>query len=124
MQFLADESCDFAVVRALRTVGHDVTAVKDIAAGATDEEVIRLQLDDNRILLTEDRDFGRLVFASAAQSPGVLYLRFPASTRKALVDTVIALVEQEGERLVNAFVVVQPGRVRITSRDTSLKSAD
>ena len=27
MRFPADESCDFAVVRALRDVGHDVTAV-------------------------------------------------------------------------------------------------
>jgi hypothetical protein len=26
MRFLADESCDFAVVRALRTAGHDVQA--------------------------------------------------------------------------------------------------
>ena len=27
MRFVADEGCDFAVVRALRTAGHDVTAI-------------------------------------------------------------------------------------------------
>jgi len=30
VRFLADESCDFAVVRALRAVNHDVTAIVDI----------------------------------------------------------------------------------------------
>jgi hypothetical protein len=29
MRFLADESCDFAVVRALRAAGHDVLAVAE-----------------------------------------------------------------------------------------------
>ena len=40
VRFLADESRDFALVRALRQVGHDVTAVKEIMPGAEDEKVI------------------------------------------------------------------------------------
>ena len=40
MRFLADESCDFAVVRALRAEGHAVKAVSEVAAGASDEKVI------------------------------------------------------------------------------------
>ena len=40
MRFLADESCDFAVVRALGADGHAVTAVGEVAAGASDEKVI------------------------------------------------------------------------------------
>ena len=37
MHFLADESCDFAIVRALRDVGHDVKEVRDISPGALDD---------------------------------------------------------------------------------------
>src|SRR6266545_5018669 len=32
MRFLADESCDFRVIRALRAAGHDVVAVAEVAA--------------------------------------------------------------------------------------------
>jgi hypothetical protein len=39
MRFLADESCDFRIVRALRAAGHDVTAVIEFAAGAEDGAV-------------------------------------------------------------------------------------
>jgi hypothetical protein len=34
MRFLADENCDLAVVRALRSAGHDVALVKDLCPGA------------------------------------------------------------------------------------------
>ena len=40
MRFLADESCDFAVVRALRAAGHEVSAVAEMARGAKDAEVM------------------------------------------------------------------------------------
>lgn len=116
MRFLTDENCDFAIVRALRDAGHDVTIVKDSAPGASDEAVIRMTLDEDRILVTEDSDFGRLVFASDMDSPGVLYLRFPASARQTMVDTVVDLVKREDTRLAQCFVVVQPGRTRITER--------
>jgi hypothetical protein len=42
MRLLADESCDFSVVRALRAAGHDVKAVVETHRGASDEDVIQL----------------------------------------------------------------------------------
>ena len=60
MRFLADESCDYAVVRALRSAGHDVVAVADTNAQAPNTEVADLAASDGRILLTEDKDFGQL----------------------------------------------------------------
>ena len=58
MRFLADESCDFAVVRALREAGHDVAAITEISPRATDEAVIERAAREERMLLTEDKDFG------------------------------------------------------------------
>jgi hypothetical protein len=37
VRFLADESCDFAVVTALRAARHDVTAIVEINPGAEDD---------------------------------------------------------------------------------------
>jgi predicted nuclease of predicted toxin-antitoxin system len=63
-RFLADESCDFSVVRRLQAQGFDVTALLEVDRGAPDERVIELARSEQRILITEDRDFGRLVFAA------------------------------------------------------------
>jgi len=45
------------------------------AAGADDDVVIAAARDEDRILLTEDRDFGQLVYAQGHRTGGVLYLR-------------------------------------------------
>ena len=60
MRFLADEGCDFAVVRTLRTAGHDVVAILEIAPRAEDTEIIDLAIREQRVLLTEDKDLGSL----------------------------------------------------------------
>jgi len=114
MRFLADESCDFAIVRALRAAGHDVLAVQEISPRSEDPEVIELAIRENRVLLTEDKDFGQLVFAHGGRNTGIVLIRFPSTARKQIADDVVRLVEIEGEGLKGCFAVLQPGRVRIS----------
>ena len=113
MRFLADESCDFSAVRALRAAGHDVVAVAEVSPRAVDERVMGLAVRGRRLLLTEDKDFGQLVFANQRATGGVILVRFPAAARGGLARAVVDLVEARGTRLIGHFVVVQPGRVRI-----------
>jgi len=61
IRFLADESCDFAVVRSLRSAGYDVIAVSESCPSAPDVEVLRAAVEDKRILITEDRQKNRSV---------------------------------------------------------------
>ena len=77
MQFFADESCDFAVVRALRAAGHDVTTAADLMGGADDTVVAGLAVSEARILLTEDKDFGQLAYATGHVEPGRVRLGRP-----------------------------------------------
>jgi predicted nuclease of predicted toxin-antitoxin system len=115
LRFLADESCDFAVVLALRAAGHDVSAVAEMARGATDVEVIALAPRGGPVLLTEDKDFGQLVYADSKGGAGVVLIRFPAPARRQLPGAVLDLVARFGDRLPTSFVVLEPGRVRIGS---------
>ena len=57
MRFLADECVDAAAVAALRAAGHDVRTVQEIRAGLTDAEVLEFAAEQQRLLLTEDKDF-------------------------------------------------------------------
>jgi predicted nuclease of predicted toxin-antitoxin system len=114
MRFLADESCDFAVVQALRSAGHDVTAVAETRRGVEDTVVIELARSEGRILLTEDKDFGQLVFAAARDSAGVVLVRWPVSARASLGAAAVALAAGHGAALTGAFSVLEPGRVRLS----------
>lgn len=113
MRFLADESCDFSVVRALRSAGYEVKAVAEISPRAEDTEVLHLAFREKRILLTEDKDFGQLVFAHSKKTRGVIFIRYPIDLRQKMCKEVVNLVKQCGENLIGNFVVVQPSRIRI-----------
>jgi len=116
LRFLADESCDFAVVRALRADGYDVLAVSEVTHRSDDRELIERAGREKRVLLTEDKDFGWLVFVSHADSPGVILIRFPGHARQTLAEIIRQVIHEQGVQLFNAFVVVQPGYVRISHK--------
>ena len=114
MRFLADESCDFAVVTALRAARHDITTVVEIDPGAVDEVVLGLARSEARVLLTEDKDFGVLAYAGGHETAGVVLIRFPAGVRSSLGAAVVNIVMELGDRISGAFVVVEPGRARLS----------
>jgi predicted nuclease of predicted toxin-antitoxin system len=116
LRFLVDESCDFAVVRSLRTLGYDVLAVSEIITRSVDRELIEQAYRDQRILITEDKDFGWLVYVSQTDSAGVILIRFPGNARTQLAETISQFILERGEDLPGAFVVVQPGYIRISRR--------
>jgi predicted nuclease of predicted toxin-antitoxin system len=114
MRFLADESCDFCVVRALRQSGHDVDAVAETASQSPDPDVLTWARVEGRILITEDKDFGHLVFATGQDAAGVILIRFPAAERGGLAEAITTLLDRLGDGLRGSFVVLEPGRMRIT----------
>ena len=114
MRFLADESCDFSVVRALRGAGHDVSAISEISPAAEDTEVIKKALNEKRVLLTEDKDFGQLVHAHGEKAYAVIFIRYHARSRKHLAHDIVRLTKLHGRKLAGCFVVVEPGRIRFS----------
>lgn len=75
-----------------------------------------LAVREERILLTEDKDFGQLVYAHSSQSRGVMFIRYSAHARNDLPRAVADLVAEVGSELMTTFVVMSPGRVRIAGR--------
>ena len=113
MKFLLDHDVYASTLRFLRNLGHDVIPVAQIGlAQAQGVYLLEQAQEQNRILVTRDRDFGSLVFISRLGA-GVIYLRLLPSTQN--------VVHQELERVLNAyaedelhqaFIVVEPGRHR------------
>ena len=109
---MADESCDFAVVRALRAAGHAVVAVAEISPRISDEEVLALARRKHHVLITEDKDFGELVYAQKHQTAGVVLLRFPGNARAAMARATADALKTLGNKLARRFTVIEPGKIR------------
>jgi predicted nuclease of predicted toxin-antitoxin system len=111
LRLLADENIPSPSIALLREAGHDVLAVWEVMRGASDREVLRQAIHEDRIILTFDRDFGRLLFTTPALGtvPGLILLRFVPRTP-----------EEPATRLVALFAdvdVQMKGRISVVARD-------
>ena len=70
MRWLADECVDAGLVLHLRADGHDVAYMAEIMPAASDLEVVTRARAEGRVLLTEDKDFGDLIFAVVRSNSG------------------------------------------------------
>lgn len=89
-------------------------AVAETHAGAVDPVVLAVARDEGRILVTEDKDFGLLAYAIVRVTAGVVLIRYPANARSRLGADVVDFVSKVGERITGAFVVLEPGRARLS----------
>jgi predicted nuclease of predicted toxin-antitoxin system len=115
VKLLADECCDALLVDGLRQDGHDVLYVKETAPGAADETVLQMAADQQRILLTEDKDFGELVVRLKLPACGIVLLRINPADSAAKLARLRHLLQHHLQRLPGSFVVVGEKRARFRS---------
>jgi predicted nuclease of predicted toxin-antitoxin system len=113
VRLLADEGVDAAIVARLRSDGHDVTYVAELAPGITDDGVLALANSEERLLLTVDKDFGELVFRLRRANPGVLLIRLAGLVSSQKADAVSEALREHGQEMAGAFTVVSVRLVRI-----------
>ncbi len=117
MHFIVDESAGTAIVEYLRQAGHDVVAIHETKPQAADEEVLDLAAAGNRILVTNDKDFGELVFRSGKAHSGILLLRLRDESSSNRVRVIRGVVEKHADRLEGNYVVATERGIRVrTSR--------
>lgn len=112
MRFLVDECTGPAVARWLREHHHEVFSVYDEARGMHDEEIIRKAFDENWILITNDRDFGELVFKQGRPHRGVIFLRLIDERASNKIETMRRLLSTSTSLLPDRFVVVTETQIR------------
>lgn len=112
MRWLADECVAAPLVAFLRTRGHDVLYVAEAAAGMSDSDVVALALHERRLLLTEDKDFGDLIFRRKRKVPGIILMRVALGNPARKTKRLAAAIERYGEGLFGCHTVVEEGRLR------------
>jgi len=111
-RFLLDENVDARLGDFLRLLGHDVQAIAVDYPGALDDrEVLSIALNERRIVLTGDQDFGELVIRDGLPHSGVMLLRL-RSRQLAHVQSRLLVAMSENEDRLNDFLVVTDQGVR------------
>ena len=112
MRFLVDECTGPAIARWLRAQQHDVFSVYEEARGIDDDKVIQRAFAENRILITNDKDFGEKVYRERLPHKGVILLRLADERSAIKIDVLERLLSVYADRIAGQFVVVTETKIR------------
>lgn len=115
MNFLVDQAVSWQVARDLTAAGHDAVHVREVGLSEADDKVIlERAATEDRVVVTQDTDFGTLLAASGAKHPSVILLRLsdgrPAIHARTLLGTVSAVEEDLRQ---GAIIVIGEDHMRI-----------
>ena len=113
MKFLVDECTDTQLVEFLRIEGHDVLYVMESMRGESDDVILARAYTEERILLTEDKDFGELVFRLRKPAVCVILLRFNPGEESRKVHRLRDVLNDSAATFTDTFIVVEPDNTRI-----------
>lgn len=77
-----DENVDQWIINYLKDKMYDVFSIRENNSGISDIEVIKIVESKNGILVTEDKDFGELVFSYNLKNCSVILLRYDKADRE------------------------------------------
>ena len=113
MKWLADENIPRGAIAFLRQRGEDVAAIAESNPGIPDAQVIGFACDQQRILLSFDRDHGDLIFRRVLTPPrAVVYLRLYPPNPEALEQILAGLITLGEKVLDGQFTVISQDNLR------------
>lgn len=111
--FLANENFPRPSTIILREKGYHIISIQEKARGISDEEVIKMALDANLIILTFDRDYGELIFKYAKDNPpAVVFFREKGNTPEFAGSSLVSILSNKEISLSEAFTVIEVNNVR------------
>ena len=111
MRFLLDVHIASSIGAALTAHGHDVLSAVVAHAAWSDADLLALAVAEDRVIVTDDRDFSDLIYRdAAAPPPAIVYLRCRAADQPDMAERLLLVLANV--RVDNHMVVVQRTNVR------------
>jgi predicted nuclease of predicted toxin-antitoxin system len=87
IKFIIDECTGKRLSILLKKAGYEVIFVGDWKPSASDDEVLKKANEEGRVLITDDKDFGELVFRLNKPTSGVILIRTSTIAQKKTLCT-------------------------------------
>jgi predicted nuclease of predicted toxin-antitoxin system len=114
MKFLVDMPLSPALAQWLRTEGFDAVHASDIKMHLSpDAEILRTAIQEERVIVTADLDFPRLLAQLGTLGPGLILLRGGNYSERESLDCVRRVLKAiADDELPRSIVVVDHERIR------------
>lgn len=113
MKWLADACVDARLVEALQKAGCDIRLLVSQERSLPDEDVLKIAYQEDRVILTDDKDFGEWVVRRKEPIHGLVFVRIDPEQIELKILRVVSLYKLLGDGLKNKILIIGPERYRL-----------
>jgi len=115
IRFIADVNIHKDIILFLRNNEYDVDWIYDIDMKMSDNEILKLSYSENKILLTNDKDFGDLIFNKKHKSRGIIFFRGDEERKDSLklrIESLRELLDFDSDKIYGYYTVITESKIR------------
>jgi predicted nuclease of predicted toxin-antitoxin system len=113
IKFLADVNVEKPLVDYLLKQGYDIKWIPDYNSEMPDEDLLQLANQEERILVTNDKDFGDLIFLQRKLSVGTILFRVKGQKSQEKIKLIKKLLMGYRDKILNHYIVITKAKIRI-----------
>jgi predicted nuclease of predicted toxin-antitoxin system len=110
---IIDENVDQLIVDQILTDKYEIFSIRELRPGISDREIIDLAKSKKGIILTEDKDFGELVFSYNLKESSVIFLRYDKPDYEQIADNIIKILDNYYSNPEHYFITITIKKIRI-----------
>jgi predicted nuclease of predicted toxin-antitoxin system len=110
---IIDENVDQVLIDKLETCNYEVFSIRENNPGMNDREIIHFAKDNKGMIITEDKDFGELVFSYGIQSCTVIFLRYKKDEYDFIEKNIMTVLNEFYLQNRNFFITITKNKIRI-----------
>jgi len=111
VKFLVDECTGIWVSKQLKQMGFDSVSVIEVMKGADDQEIIRKAIEEDRVIITNDKYLGML--EDFSKLPGIILLRLKNESVENKIKVISFLASSRSNLILGNIIVASENRIRV-----------
>ncbi len=110
---IADENLHQHFIDQLVAAGFELVSIRDELGGISDHEVAAFAKYKQGLLITEDKDFGELVYAHNLRGISIIFVRYDKSDLYEVTERLMRVATDYYEKTENYFITITANKIRI-----------
>lgn len=110
---LFDENIEQHWIQLAEKAGLDYYSIRENCAGITDREVIEIAKSKKGLIITEDKDFGELIFSYGIENVSVMFMRYDQPQYSQIEHYFIKCLLDYIENPQTCFITLSKNKIRI-----------
>ncbi len=112
-KFIVDECTGPAIAEWLNSNGFETISIFNAFRGSKDTDILAMAIKNGCIIITNDNDFGDMVFKQNLNHKGIILLRLSNERSRHKIEVLEKLLNTNLSDLIDNFTVVTETTIRI-----------